>query len=131
MPSNDKWYGKHWITNVKRLAINLRDDMRCLICLRDLRDVAPGICSLDHIICRSDAKRIVRMTVSVNHESNIYTICRICNSKRGDLPLSRFATAEALKHIKRNVKRNLAPYLRMAKAYLADKVGDPNTENLR
>lgn len=104
-----------WIRAEKRLALNLRDRMTCLVCLKDLSGAAPMDVTLDHIVPKADG--------GSNDESNLYTCCRSCNCSRQDKPLSRFASPEALKHIRRNVKRSLKPYLTLAKAYFADQVG--------
>jgi 5-methylcytosine-specific restriction endonuclease McrA len=104
-----------WIRKEKRLAINLRDGMLCLVCCKDLHGADPADVTLDHIVPKSDG--------GSNHEHNIYTCCRSCNCSRQDKPLSRFAGREAVKHIRRNVKRSLKPYLRLAKAYFAGEVG--------
>ena len=128
MPTNEKWYGKKWITNEKRLAINLRDDMTCMYCLRKLTAAAPGDITLDHIVCRSDSKGIAKLKHYVNHESNLVTACRSCNSSRGDLPIRRFASPETMQHIRRNIRRSLKPYLKLAKAYFRGEVGLPATK---
>jgi hypothetical protein len=104
-----------WIRKEKRLAINLRDRMTCLACLKDLSGADPMDVTLDHIKPRADGGN--------NEETNLYTCCRSCNCSRQDRPLSRFASPEAIKHIRRNVKRSLRPYLKLAKAYFNDEVG--------
>ncbi len=104
-----------WIRVEKRLAVNLRDRFTCLICLKDLSGAAPTDVTLDHIVPKSDG--------GSNMEANIYTCCRSCNCSRQDKPLARFASAEARAHIRRNCKRSLKPYLKLAKAYFANEVG--------
>lgn len=104
-----------WIRPEKRLAINFRDRMTCLVCLRDLSGADPADITLDHIVPKADG--------GSNHESNLYTCCRHCNCSRQDKPLSRFASSEARQHIRRNARRSLRTYLKLAKAYLADEVG--------
>lgn len=104
-----------WIRPEKRLALNLRDHFVCLICARDLSDADPRDVTLDHIKPKVDG--------GDNSEANLYTCCRTCNCSRQDKPLSRFASPEAVKHVRRNVKRSLKPYLKLAKAYFANEVG--------
>jgi 5-methylcytosine-specific restriction endonuclease McrA len=104
-----------WIRVEKRLAINLRDRFTCLVCAKDLHDTDPRDVTLDHVTPKADG--------GSNHESNLFTACRSCNCSRQDKPLTRFASPEAVKHIRRNVKRSLKPYLSLAKAYFADEVG--------
>lgn len=104
-----------WIRREKRLAINLRDHFTCLACLKDLTNADPMDVTLDHVIPKADG--------GSNKEDNLYTCCHHCNSSRQDKPLSRFAGTEARAHIRRNLKRSLAPYLKLAKAYFANQVG--------
>lgn len=104
-----------WIRVEKRLAINLRDRMTCVYCLRDLHGAAPADVTLDHVIAKADG--------GSNHEGNLVTACRACNCSRQDKPLARFAGPEARAHIRRNCRRSLKPYMTLAKAYFADAVG--------
>jgi len=104
-----------WIRPDKRLAIYLRDRFTCLCCGRDLHGADPRDVTLDHIVAKVDG--------GGNGEGNLYTCCRACNCSRQDKPLSRFASPEALKHIRRNVRRSLRSYRRLAKAILADEAG--------
>ena len=107
--------GSKWIRPEKRLAIYLRDRFLCLYCLRDLHGVAPSDITLDHVKPGHFAGN--------HHESNLVTCCRSCNSSRQDKPLSRFAGPEAIAHIRRNTRRNLKPYLKLAKALIAGETG--------
>ena len=100
--------GGGWIRADKRLAIYLRDRFTCIYCLRDLHDADPRDITLDHIKCRSNGGH--------NHESNLITACRHCNSSRQDKALSRFAGPETIKHIRRNTKRSLKKYIKLARA---------------
>jgi 5-methylcytosine-specific restriction endonuclease McrA len=104
-----------WIRPEKRLAINLRDHFTCLVCARDLSDADPRDVTLDHVTPKVDG--------GSNHESNLATLCRHCNCSRQDKPMDRFASPEAIQHIRRNVKRCLKPYIKLAKAYLNNEVG--------
>jgi len=115
-----KLSGGNWIRPEKRLAINLRDNMTCIYCLRDLHGADPRDITLDHLVCRVDG--------GANHETNLITACRSCNSRRQDTPLNRFASAATRAHIRRNVRRSLKPYIKLAKAYFSDKVGDAEVE---
>jgi len=107
-----------WIRSDKRLAIYLRDDFRCLYCLADLRDADPGDVTLDHVKPKADG--------GSNSERNLVTACRSCNCARQDTPVTRFAGPEAIKHIRRNTRRSLKRYRKMAKAILD---GSFNTES--
>jgi 5-methylcytosine-specific restriction endonuclease McrA len=112
--------GSRWIAKKRRLAIYLRDNFACLQCQKDLRGADPRDVTLDHFVCHVDG--------GSNHESNLYTCCGRCNYSRQDKPLSRVAGPEAIEHIKRNMKRDLARYLKLAAAILTGELGDPRIE---
>ena len=103
-----------WIRTDKRLAIYLRDRFTCLLCLRDLHGAEPTDITLDHVATKSSG--------GGNGEGNLYTCCRSCNCSRQDKPLSRVAGPEAVSHIRRNRKRNLKPYRKLAQAILAGEI---------
>lgn len=107
--------GSKWIRKERRLAIYLRDRFLCLYCLRDLHDADPRDITLDHVKPGHFAGN--------HHESNLICCCRACNSSRQDIPLTRFAGPETVKHIRRNCRRSLKPYLKLAKAILSGEVG--------
>ena len=71
-----------WIRPEKRLAIYLRDDFLCVYCSRHLADAKPEDVTLDHLRCRTNGGQ--------NHESNLVTACKICNSTRGVTPWKQF-----------------------------------------
>lgn len=100
-----------FVTKSTRLAIYLRDDFRCLYCLRDLRNVHRDDITLDHVVPQIDG--------GSHKATNLITACRACNCSRQDQPCSRFASPEALKHIRRNLRRSLRSFLAMAKALIA------------
>ncbi len=111
--------GSKWIRPEKRLAINLRDRFTCIYCLRDLHNADPRDVTLDHLNCGHAAGN--------HHETNLITACRSCNSSRKDKPLARFAGPETRAHIRRNVRRSLKPYLKLAKAIIAGQCGFETT----
>lgn len=104
-----------WIRRERRLAIYLRDGFRCVYCLADLSNARPFDISLDHLTPKADG--------GSNEPSNLVTACRHCNCSRGSLPLERFAGPVTRRDIRRLTRRNLAPYLVMAKALIAGKTG--------
>jgi hypothetical protein len=108
-----------WIRPAKRLAIYLRDSFRCVYCERDLRDADPRDIHLDHVIPKSDG--------GSNLETNLVTACRACNCSRQDKPINRFASPEARQDIKRLTKRDLKPYVKMAKAIIDGRTGTENS----
>jgi 5-methylcytosine-specific restriction endonuclease McrA len=107
-----------WIKKDARLAIYLRDSFRCLYCCADLHDAAPFDITLDHVVAAVDG--------GSNKPSNLVTACRTCNCSRQDKPVSRFASPEALKDIRRNTRRVMTRYRKMAKALIAGTTGDEN-----
>lgn len=115
--------GKHqpagqWIRAEKRLAIYLRDRLRCVYCCADLHDAAPTDITLDHIRCRADG--------GTNDVANLVTACRFCNSSRRDTPLAKFAGPDTRADIRRLTHRSLRRYLVLAKALIAGETSDGN-----
>jgi len=104
-----------WIRVEKRLAIYLRVSFLCLYCQRDLHAADPRDIALDHIIPKVDG--------GSNRENNLITACRSCNCRRQDAPVERFAGPETVAHIRRNLARDLKPFVTMAKALIGDKTG--------
>ena len=100
-----------------RLAIYLRDRFACLYCLRDLHDADPRDITLDHVVPDSNG--------GGNTPDNMITCCRHCNCSRQDQPLVRFAGPETRAHIRRNTRRAIARYRRLAKAIIAGETEDP------
>ena len=98
----------------KRLAIYLRDRFTCLYCLTDLHGADPRDITLDHLVPVSDG--------GTNDADNLVTACRQCNCSRQDQPLTRFAGRETREHIRRNTRRSLAPYRKLAQAILASEI---------
>lgn len=94
-----------------RLALYLRDAFRCLYCCRDLHDAHPTDITLDHIIPSIDG--------GGNESENLVTACRKCNCSRQDKPLARFAGKETRADIRRNTRRSMFRYRRLAKALIA------------
>jgi 5-methylcytosine-specific restriction endonuclease McrA len=107
--------GGKWASKRTRLAIFLRDGGMCLFCLKDLHHTHPGDVTLDHLIPRSAG--------GTDDPTNLVNCCRSCNSKKQDRPLDRFAGPETIKHIRRNTRRSMVKYLKLADAFLAGKTG--------
>ncbi len=91
--------GGGWIVQSRRLAIYARDGWECLICGLNLRGCDPRAITLDHIRPRING--------GGNDSRNLYTCCQSCNSKRQDRPLAGFASPDAIKRVKRNIRRKL------------------------
>lgn len=109
-----------WIRAEKRLAIYLRDRFTCVYCLRDLHAADPRDITLDHLKCQVSGGHN-------HHESNLITACRSCNCSRQDKPLNRFAGPETRAHIRRNTRRSLKPYLKLAKSVIRGETGFEDT----
>jgi hypothetical protein len=75
----------NWITQVKRLAIYLRDGMACAYCGESVE--AGARLTLDHI--RPHVKG------GTNHEHNLVTACERCNKSKNGRSLTKFAEALA------------------------------------
>lgn len=99
-----------------RLAIYLRDGFRCLYCCADLHGADPRDITLDHLTCQVDGGN--------NAPANLVTACRHCNCSRQDKPLSVFAGPVTRADIRRNTRRSIAKYRRLAKALISGKTGD-------
>lgn len=106
------WHGMNWINKTKRLGIYLRDGLSCGYCGRGIEE---GIkMTLDHIVPDVDG--------GTNHESNLITCCKNCNSqKNGDslvVYLSRFDAErrrDILDHVYNRTSDPLRPYWNEAK----------------
>ena len=109
-----------WIRRVKRLAIYLRDEFRCVYCGEDLSRVQPHEMGLDHLIPQCDPR-------CTNDESNLVTACRRCNSARQDRPWRQFATAGAVARILRNRRRKLN--IKLARAIIDGEAEWPQWED--
>ena len=119
--SAGNWQGMNWLRPVKRIAIYLRDGVRCAWCDAPLE--AGTIFTLDHL--KPHAKG------GSNHESNLVTCCKHCNDSRGKRGQSAFAYAVAtyvnhgltrediLGHIAITSRRSLKPFVVQAKALFA------------
>lgn len=107
--------GGKWIRPEKRRAIYLRDNLECIYCGKGIED---GIVfTLDHVT--------PQVLGESNHESNLVTCCRKCNSAKGKLSLRNFLatlrdqgvdTEKLGTKIRRNTRRSLKKYKTMAKA---------------
>lgn len=78
--------GMNWITQIKRLAIYLRDGLACVYCGESIEDGAR--LTLDHVLA-------VRKG-GTNHESNVVTACTRCNLAKGQRNLAEFCRAVAV-----------------------------------
>jgi hypothetical protein len=108
-----------WIRADARLAIYLRDSFKCLYCLTDLHDADPRDITLDHLTPKADG--------GSNDPTNLVTACRSCNCSRQDTPLNRFAGPETRAHIRRNTRRSMTKYRKLAKALIVGETGFEDT----
>lgn len=90
MATTQKWGGRKWIRDEKRLAIYLRDGLACAYCGATVEDGAQ--LSLDHLLPRSKG--------GSNKADNLVTCCTRCNSSRGNRSVRAFcrAVADYLNH---------------------------------
>lgn len=77
--AND-YQGMNWIRPAKRLAIYMRDGLACCYCGEGVEEGA--VLTLDHFKPYSKG--------GSNHESNLFTACRRCNSSRGTRSVAGF-----------------------------------------
>lgn len=118
---NGKYQGMNWITQVKRLAIYLRDGMACAYCGDSVENGTK--LSLDHILPHSKG--------GTNHETNLVTCCSKCNSSRGNRDIEVFVPAVAqyinhgvtagaiFLHIANHSAMDLKPFIAEAKVIIA------------
>jgi 5-methylcytosine-specific restriction endonuclease McrA len=76
----------NWIRPVKRLAIYLRDGLACCYCGDGVEEGA--VLTLDHVTPHSKG--------GTNHEANLITACRRCNSSRGNRTVASFVKSVAI-----------------------------------
>ena len=119
-----------WIRPERRLAIYLRDEMRCLLCGLRFDDGRLDEITLDHVIPRSKA--------GTNVASNLYTCCVACNARRGDADLAPFVRqmirhASKAERVMRRVWQQLAldlgPFLETARR-ITGGTNDPRRRRL-
>lgn len=110
--------GSKWVRPAKRLAIYLRDGCRCAFCGRDASMGA--VLTLDHLIARHLG--------GSNHESNLITACRSCNSSKQDATMRAWYktlreagrdTTAISRFIRTRTQRDLKPFIRTAKNMIA------------
>lgn len=77
--------GMNWISQVKRLAIYLRDGLACAYCGASVEEGAK--LTLDHIKPHSKG--------GTNEHTNLVTCCHKCNSSRGNRSVAGFASGVA------------------------------------
>lgn len=103
-------WGK-WIRPEKRLAIYLRDEFRCVYCDQNLANISdPRSITLDHIKTKSRG--------GGNEAHNLITACRKCNSRRGCAKICVWADTSTLTAIRRQTRRKLPKYLKIARKIL-------------
>lgn len=120
-PARKKLNGSSWIRRPKRLAIYVRDGFRCAYCGCDLRNADPRNVTLDHLTPRCEG--------GSNHERNLITACRSCNSARGAKPWREYATGGAVERIERLVLEALN--MDLAQAIMDGTAGDAEIEAAR
>jgi hypothetical protein len=102
----DNWSGMNWIRKEKRLAIYLRDGLRCVYCQMAVKECT---LSLDHL----DAN-------GPNDAENLVTCCTSCNAGRQGIDWMKFANAQAILTIPTLVSRPLDLVLARALLHRSD-----------
>jgi len=96
-----------WIRKDLRIAIYLRDGLRCLYCGRRLSAIE---CTLDHVVPEH---------LGGDHSSrNLVTACGRCNKGKRRKLLKEFASEWARERISRTLRKDIAVYRVMAKRVL-------------
>lgn len=111
--------GGKWCRPSTRLAVYLRDGFACAYCGRDLHGAAPHDVTLDHITTRARG--------GSHAPTNLVTACRACNSARQDATVASWGGAELAVALRRQARRSLTPYRRLALAILAGNAGREDT----
>ena len=88
---HQKAQGMNWIRREKRLAIYIRDGVRCVYCRMGPRDGRR--LSLDH--------REPYSTGGTTDHTNLITCCLNCNGARNNRPLERWATTAVRQRVER------------------------------
>jgi 5-methylcytosine-specific restriction endonuclease McrA len=89
--------GMNWISQHRRLAIYLRDNLSCVYCGKGIED---GIkLTLDHLKAYNKG--------GMNESENLITSCLVCNVKKSDKTLHSFVPLDVYRRIRRQVKRKL------------------------
>jgi 5-methylcytosine-specific restriction endonuclease McrA len=114
MKRNEKRPQGQWIRTDLRLAIYLRDEFHCVYCGKDLHGCTdPQELTLDHVAPWSKG--------GSNLPTNIITACRSCNCSRGARRLSSYADPSTVKAVKRQTKREIKKYRKIAKQILKNR----------
>lgn len=80
------WYGGSWVTDLRRLALYLRDGLACVWCLASVGDEGVRL-SLDHVR--------PNLAGGGSGNRNLITCCSRCNSSRKARTVVEFATVIA------------------------------------
>jgi hypothetical protein len=100
-----------WIRNATRVAIYQRDGLACGYCGQGIEDGAQ--LTLDHCTPRSKG--------GSNEPSNLITCCHDCNSRRGDMPMSRFAKVIASEFGRTVTGRTIAKHIQACRKRKLDR----------
>jgi 5-methylcytosine-specific restriction endonuclease McrA len=101
--------GSHWLTDVKREAIQQRHRRRCTFCLVYLANVPRRRRHIDHLIPREQG--------GSNHESNLVLACADCNGRKGKTPYDVYAAPAVVARIEQ--ERHEPLDIKAAKAAVA------------
>lgn len=108
---NNKQPAGMWIRPKKRLAIYLRDGMKCMYCNTNLKNEQK---TLDHVKLVSEG--------GDNHESNLVTCCNQCNRRRKNKQFESFVGVKERQRIREVTRLSLKPYLTIAELMISGKL---------
>jgi len=98
--------GGKWVTNIKRLALYMRDNCECVYCGSQHK------LTLDHLRPHSKG--------GTNEARNLITCCLACNTRRGNKPWWEFAASYdgARERIERQRRRSIHRLRKVARQAL-------------
>lgn len=108
----------NWIHKIKRLAIYLRDDFKCVYCARSLTRTSPFDITLDHIVPRNAG--------GTHDVKNLITACRSCNSSKQAKDWRKWASRAAKARIKKQTRRQLP--IKLAEALITGQTSQPRAK---
>lgn len=123
------WYGGHWITALKRLAIYLRDNFTCQYCHTNLHNAKPRDITLDHIVPLDQYLLLHDTADGFNEADNLVCACKKCNAAKGGRTLEDFMKGNLGRMLIIYVQASLEPNFKLARSLLG--LNSTNTQKER